>query len=215
MGVKTWMLVYSQGNPAERLKAGPVLDRAATAALVQRLFASGKIRTGEDGDLTDTCPRGGEIVAACFAGLAILAAEEFFIDRPSKLPARFVAALPDHDLYLLGMNSTVDWFAYAIWKGGKLQRSLSLAPDDGVIEEIGGRLPFEEPFWAGEHPAFEPGEEDEEYPFVFHPLELGEAARLSLFGYQLEGEMDAAHLQPETIALMRFKREKPWWRFAW
>ncbi|WP_165949437.1 DUF6928 family protein [Kribbella turkmenica] len=41
-----------------------------------------------------------------------------------------------------------------------------LAPDDGVLENLGEPLPFERPYWAGEHPV----EVDEEpYPLEFHP----------------------------------------------
>lgn len=93
-----------------------------------------------------------------------------------------------------------------------MQRSLSLSPDSGILENTGDRLPFEESYWNGEHPAFD-SEEDDNYPFPFHPLELGEAALLSLFGYQLEGYIDPSHVEPEKIPLMQFTRKKSWWRF--
>ena len=111
------------------------------------------------------------------------------------------------------MHSVVDWFAYAIWNEGKLRRSLSLSPDSGLLEDIGARLPFEEPYWAGAHPALDP-DEDSDYPFVFHPLDLGEAALLDLFGYQLEGLLDTSQIDPDEISLMRFKRSKPRWRWS-
>jgi len=41
-----------------------------------------------------------------------------------------------------------------------------------------------------------------------HPLELGEAALLELFGFQLEGT--TSHFEPEDIPLMRFKRSRSW-----
>jgi hypothetical protein len=44
------------------------------------------------------------------------------------------------------MHSVVDWFAYAQWINGKFVRSPSLSPDNGILEDIGQRLPFEEPF---------------------------------------------------------------------
>ena len=53
---------------------------------------------------------------------------------------------------------------------------------------------------------------EDEYPFPFHPLELGEAALVELFGYQLEGMMDPDALQPEQIPLVRFKRNRPRWK---
>jgi hypothetical protein len=213
MGAKTWMLVYSEGIPREILRDTPVLGRDATTAFVERLFPSEKLVPLDDGDLSHTCPADDEIVAGCFPGLAVVAAKEFAVDYPSRLPPEFVDAFPDRSIYLHAMHSVVDWFAYAVWRNGQLQRSLSLSPDSGILEDIGARLAFEEAYWAGDYPATDPDEDDNDYPFVFHPLDLGEAALQSLFGYQLEGMIDT-QFAPETIPLMRFKRKKAWWRFG-
>ena len=213
MGAKTWMLIYSKGSPSEILKSNPVLDQAATTAFAQHLFSPEKLTPLRDGDLSLTCPVDDKLVAGCFPGLTIVAAKEFAIDLPSQLPAKFIEACPGHSVYLHAMHSTVDWFAYAVWVDGKLQRSLSLSPDSGILEDIGSRLSFEESFWKGEHPAVDPEEEDD-YPLPFHPLEMGEAALHSLFGYQLEGFMESADLEPEKIRLMQFDRKKSWWRFG-
>jgi hypothetical protein len=212
MGAKTWMLVSSDRNPAEILTSRPELDRSATAALARALFPSDRLKPLDDGSLLDTSPPDDELVIGCFADLAIVAAKEFGPDYPSQLAPSFVAAAPGRSVHLHAMHSVVDWFAFAIWKDGQLRRSLSLAPDSGILEDIGERLPFEEPYWAGDHPAVDPDEEDAEYPFVFHPLELGEAALRELFGYQLEGMPTG--LDPEEIPLMRFKRSRSWWRWS-
>jgi hypothetical protein len=87
-----------------------------------------------------------------FAGVSILAAKEFGIDCPSKLPVRFISAGGRGTIYLHAMHSVVDWLAFALWTNGKLVRSLSLSPDNGIIEDIGQRLHFEEPFWSGRNP---------------------------------------------------------------
>jgi hypothetical protein len=85
------------------------------------------------------------------------------------------------------MHSVVDWFAYAIWTpDGQLRRSLSLAPDDGIYENLGEPLPFERPYWAGEHP-LEVDEDEEPYSLPFHPLELAEDALRTFFGFNFEG----------------------------
>jgi hypothetical protein len=213
MGAKTWMLIYSKVVPREILKANPVLDRDATISFAKKLFPSDRLEPLEDGNLSFTCPPNNELVVGCFPGISIIAAKEFGIDYPSKLPDYFVEASLGQAVYLHAMHSVVDWFAYAIWKNGKLQRSLSLSPDSGILEEIGARPPFEEPYWAGKYPAVDPEEEDDDYPFAFHPLELGEAALLEYFGYQLEGMVDSTQLDPENVPMMRFKRVKSWWRF--
>lgn len=214
MGAKTWMLVYSSGNPVEILKNKPQLDRHASLAFAMRMFPNEKLTAIDDADLCWTCPPENAIVVGCFPGLTVLAASEVGIDYPSQLPENLREAFPGQAVYLHAMHSGVDWFAFAIWKDGKLQRSLSLSPDSGVLEDIGARLPFEAPYWAGEFPAVEPGEDPSEYPFIFNPLDLAEAALMEMFGYHLEGMLEPDVVDPATIPLMRFKRKKPWWRFG-
>jgi hypothetical protein len=214
MGAKTWMLVYADANAREALRAKPPLDRAATQRLASALFPGEKLAPAGEGDLSCTCPPGNELHIGCFPGVSVVATREFGIDYPSRLPQRFLAAGGSGTITLHAMHSVVDWFAYAQWSNGKLVRSLSLSPDSGVLEDIGQRLPFEEPYWSGKHPAVEGDEEQDGYPFPFHPLELGEAALRELFGYQLEGPMGASLLEPESIPLVRYKRSRPsWWKF--
>ena len=209
MGAETWMLVGSNGSAREILKNKPELDREATKSLVRRLFPKEKLEPLKDGSLGYTSPPDDELFAGCFPGVSILAAAELGLDRPSQLKATFLDPALGSTIYLHAMHSVVDWFGFAVWHNGKLQRSLSLAPDDGILEDIGARLTFELPFWEGRHPAIDPEDDDDmEYPFVFHPLELGEAALLEFFGYQLEGILDSTQLDPHEIPLMRFKRSK-------
>src|SRR5262249_39899169 len=179
------MLVYADSNAREALIAHPRLDRDATDQLAKKLFEGEKLELLGDGDLSYTCPPDDELSIGYFAGVSVIAAKEFGVDRPSTLPRRFIEAGGGGMIYLHAMHSVVDWFAFALWSNGTLIRSLSLSPDSGILEDIGQRLPFEESFWSGQHPAV--ADEEDTYPFVFHPLELGEAALSDLFGYQLEG----------------------------
>lgn len=216
MGAKTWMLVLAASDARAALSANPSLDREATAKLANTLFPDEKLELIGDGDLSFTCPPDDELHIGCFPGVSVVAAKEFGIDYPSKLPQRFISAGGNGVVTLHAMHSVVDWFAYATWTNGKLVRALSLSPDHGIMENIGPRLPFEEPYWSGENPAVDPDEEEEEdaYPFPFHPLELGEAALKDRFGYQLEGLIDASMLEPESIPLLRYKRSRArWWKF--
>jgi hypothetical protein len=50
-------------------------------------------------------------------------------------------------------------------------------------------------------------EDEPPYPFPFHPLELAEAALSEFFGYQLEGIFDATLEEPESVPLMRYRRD--------
>ncbi|MFB7945852.1 hypothetical protein ACFC6L_13125 [Kitasatospora phosalacinea] len=119
----------------------------------------------------------------------VLCDRRFVLDRPSQLPAGLLASGPGRRTVLHAMHSVVDRLAFAVREDGRLVRSLSVSPDGGVVEDIGDRLPFELPYWAGEHPV-EPWPEDggdRPYPLPFHPLELGEDALHALFGFNVEG----------------------------
>ncbi|MCC6358011.1 MAG: hypothetical protein IT450_04655 [Phycisphaerales bacterium] len=210
MGAKTWMLVYSTDDPCDVLASQPVLDRAQSERFAQTLFPGQRLKAVDDGDLCWTAPDENELLVGCFPGVSIVAATEFGIDYPSQLDQRFIKAGGKGLVYLHAMHSVVDWFAFAIWENGKLIRSLSLSPDSGILEDIGTRCEFEEPYWSGEFPAVEPGEDDDpvDYPIPFHPLELAEAALLALLGYQIEGPAGNSRFDPETISLMRFARSR-------
>lgn len=207
------MLVYANGDARTALAKEPSLDVDASLRLATSLFAGEKLAQVGPGDLSYTCPPDDEIHVGQFPGVAVVAAKEFGIDHPSKLPERFLEFAPFPNVYLHAMHSVVDWFAFAQWEGGKLVRSLSLSPDNGIIEDFGDRLSFEEPYWSGQHPALDPAEDPTSYPFAFHPLELGEAALQAMFGYQLEGHLDSSLLEPESIALVRLKRSRSRWKF--
>lgn len=214
MGAKTWMIVLADANARDALAAKPSLDRAATWKLATALFPGERLEPIGDGDLSYTNPKNDEVHIGCFPGISVVAAKEFCIDYPSRLHPRFIAAGGSGTVTLHAMHSVVDWFAYAVWDGGKLVRSLSLSPDSGIMENTGRPLPFEEAYWSGEHPAVDDDEEKDAYPFAFHPLELGEAALKDRFGYQLEGYIDDTLLEPASIPLMRYKRFRPpWWKF--
>jgi hypothetical protein len=153
--------------------------------------------------LLDGNPPDDEVYAAVWPGAMVVCSSEFGIDRPSALDRRFIDVGAGRTVYLHAMHSVVDWFAFAVWEsGGRLRRALSLSPDSGIIENIGDPLPFEEPFWAGDRPAIDPEDDDDDdedpYPFVFHPLELGEEALGTLFGFVYEGPASVDTIDPRT-----------------
>ncbi len=219
MGAKTWIVAHSIGLPSEILRGGPTLDDAATAARVGQWFPDRRFGPPRRVDLNAISPRKGTVVAGCWNGLSMVADESFALDRPSQLPAQFIAAQGTTVLH--AMHSVADWFAYAVWQDGRLQRALSVAPDEGVMEDRGARAVFELPYWEGAHPALDPDEDGRiDYPLPFHPLELGDAALRHLFGFQVDGLIDPSCLEPESVAMLSFEPParapkdgaKAWWR---
>lgn len=209
MGAKTCLLAFCDGDAGNILRARPELDRGASRHLVESLFPKHKFGPIKDSNLAEAYPRGSELFAGVFPSLSIVSATEFAPDRPSLLDRRYREAGGSGYVYLHAMHSVVDWFAYAVWKDGMLLRSLSVSPDDGVIEDLGQRRAFEEPFWTGSRPVFDDeSDESDSYPLPFHPLDLGEAALLDLFGFQLEGADGG--LDPFEVPMMAFERKRKW-----
>lgn len=208
MGAKTCLLVYCDRLPRDVLAARPPLDREAAARLAASLFPAEELTPLADTQLWDTYPPEDEIRIGVFDGLAVVVAHEFGLDRPSELPKHFLTSGPSRSLYLHAMHSVVDWCAIAHWREGELVRALSLSPESGVIQDRGEPLPFEQPFWAGKHPAVDPEEEPEGYPLRFHPLEFGEAALMAWLGFVIEGypEAPAAVVDLEEVPLLSFRR---------
>lgn len=211
MGAKTWMAVIADGDAREILASRPAINQEETAKVAALLFPKERLERQDDCSLTWTSPPDDHIHIGCFPGLTIVAAKEFAIDKPSMIPRRFLDFAAARTVHVHAMHSVVDWFAFAVWRNGRLERSLSLSPDGGIVEDIGPRLSFEVPYWEGRHPAIDPddmqdGEPD--YPFPFHPLELGEAALAEFFGYQLEGYVHHLPVDSESISLLSYKRKK-------
>jgi len=211
MGAKTWMLSFSNGDAKEILSKHPTLDKVKGEQLLSRMFPSSKFTPIADTDLYSTSPPDDEVYVGCYPGLSIVAAGEFGIDNPSQLPEEFLLQDLGSNIHLHAMHSVVDWFGYAHWENGELQRSLSVSPDGGIIEDIGEQKLFEKPYWEGKHPAVDP-EDEEEYPLSFHPLELGEEALAEFFGYQLEGAAEKQLFEPEDVSMLAFKRNKSKWK---
>lgn len=207
MGAKTWMLVSSDGDVRDSLAAQPQLDRRASLELAKRLFPQASLTEGKQGSLCFTNPGEDEILVGCFGDVAVVAATEFGLDYPSQLPKFFLQNMPHPLVFLHAMHSVVDWCAFAVWKDGKLIRSLSLSSDRGILEDIGERFPFEEPYWNGEL-GTEDEDEEEEYPLPFQPLELAEEALAFFFGYTLGGcNFTDVTFTPTEVPLIRLSKK--------
>lgn len=211
MGAKTTMLVVADSDAKSLLTAGNKLDRPGTLEKLAEYFPGQRFERIEDGSLDDTYARSeDEVYIGHFGQVTVIASVEFAHDKPSDIDPHFFKVAGNRNVYTHAMHSAVDFLAFSVRKGGLVVRSFSLSPDSGIMEDVGTRLAFEEPFWAGKHPVDDPedlAEPDyEPYPFPFHPLELGEAALVEFFGYQLEGLVDPSLLEPSTVPLLRFKR---------
>ncbi|MDQ3787279.1 MAG: hypothetical protein M3422_08555 [Actinomycetota bacterium] len=201
MGAKDWMIVYADGDVRPVLRKAAEPDRAATRALVERLYPGAT--PIEDGTLdSDANPKDGEVYAGWFDGVTIVCTGEVAVDAPSRVDPRFLAEAGGRTTYVHAMHSVVDWGSFAVWSSdGTLRRALSLWPESGIVENVGAPFDFEAPFWAGERPV------DDEYALPFHPLELAEAALREFFGFNYEGEYLDDDPELEDIILLGFAVE--------
>jgi hypothetical protein len=71
-------------------------------------------------------------------------------------------------------------------------------------------MEFELPFWAGRFPV----SDGDDYPLSFHPLEMGDVALQTLFGYWQEGGpsecmLDEPPFDASKMPRSMFKRPRP------
>ncbi|WP_067813227.1 DUF6928 family protein [Actinomadura kijaniata] len=193
MGAKTGLLAFSDGDVRPRLRRAARPDPAEVEALVRRVHPDHAVEPGDEGALAySTYPPDDVTYATVLPGAEVLCSQRFMLDYPSELPEHLLKLGEGRRIITHSMHSVVDWLAFSVWEDGELVRSLSLSPDDGVMEDIGEPLPFERPYWVGEHA-------EEDYPLPFHPLDMGEDALRGLFGFILEGvhaadDVDASHV---------------------
>jgi hypothetical protein len=204
MGARDWILAFCTEDPRQVLRSRPVLDHGAARAAAERLHPGRTITAGPDGTLgEEAAPEADVLYVGAFPGLTLVCTGQAALDHPVSLPEHVLRAIPATTVYLHAMHSVVDWFAYAVWQDHALQRSLSLSPDRGILENLGAPLPWEEPYWAGGRPVdTDPGREP--YPLPFHPLELAEDALRALFGFTFEGRPDPEDVDPDEILLAGF-----------
>ena len=214
MGAKAWFAAYYDHDPRETLAANPELDRDASLALARQMLPRATLREIEDGSLDFLNPDEGEVFAGVYGDLKIIAHLGLGAELPSRLDRRWHSPGLGSTTYVHATHSVVDWCAFALWQNGVLVRALSVSPDDGVLEDIGTRLPFEVPYWDGDFAIEDEFEDGEADPLPFDPLELSEAALLAMLGFQFEGVMADWVCDPAKIPIMRFEASMPaWWKF--
>ncbi|GAA1687714.1 hypothetical protein GCM10009830_39100 [Glycomyces endophyticus] len=200
MGAKAGLIHLGGGIPAHALAGGPAFDPERSAALAATILggpvAPAGARTLAEGGVW---PERGTICVGAGEHTALVGYAEICPDRPGTITDWIRAVAPGGDAHGVFMHSVVDFGAVAVWEHGEIRRSISLAPDSGVMDDLGDPLTFEAPFWNGDHAV------DEDYPLPFHPLDFGEAALLALFGFGIEGSPAAYAFDPGTVALPAFR----------
>ena len=86
MSANSALIVYSDSSPKDVLRAYPVLDKAATRSLAEKLFPGAQIDEIGDELLADALdPPEHVAYLGCFPGLDLVCAWKIMPDRPSQL----------------------------------------------------------------------------------------------------------------------------------
>jgi hypothetical protein len=206
MGAKAGILAFGDGDFAESLRRLPTADAEQTAALVAEIFPGHQAEPVRGWPLAEAaCPPDDVVCALGAPGIAIMCDQRFMLDRPSELPAHVLQTAAGRRVALCAMHSVDDSFAYAVWDGGELARSLSMSLSRGIIEDVAEPLEFERPFWAT-HQAFadrHPG------ALGFHPLDLAQQAMRFLFGFALEGRPEPDDVAAGQISMLGYRVTDP------
>ncbi|MBF6241035.1 hypothetical protein IU474_28720 [Nocardia otitidiscaviarum] len=210
MGAKTALLAYANSTVVEGLCQPAEVWEAETDRLVGLVHPTGTWTRRAGSTLAATYPGDRVVYAASRPGVEIVCDQSIALSRPSTLAPALIDASHGRNLVLHAMHSTVDWLAFAMWSNGRLVRSLSLAPDHGIIENIGEPMEFEQPYWTGKHlRPTHPDGASTDYPLPFHPSEMGEDALRSLFGFALEGAPHPDDIDPDRISLLGYEIADP------
>lgn len=209
MGARAGILAFSDGDFAGPLRRLPLADAGLTAALVAEVYPGYLAEPVRGCPLDEATDPAQDIVYALrVPGLGIMCDQRFHPYKPSEMQEHVHEIAIGRRVALCAMHSADDSFSYAVWEDGVLTRSLSIAlsSPDRIIEDIGEPLEFERPFWARRRQYLD------SYPGTlgFHPLDMGEQALRSLFGFVLEGmTSEPCDLDAAQIAMLGYRVTDP------
>lgn len=214
MGAKTEMLAFAAGDITDVLRRPGATDPAAAEELVRRVAPGWQVETAEGESLAEaTYPPRGTVYVLSVPGLDLVCGLGFLRGGGSSLPEHVLSEGAGRRIVYHWMHSGTDGVEIALWNQGTLVRAIGIDGVHGVVEDIGDRLPFEEPFWAGRHPhepaRFIVGAGPSPFPTPFHPLNFGNEAVRALFGFTVEGRRAPADIDPWAVRLRGFRVTAP------
>lgn len=203
MGVNFHFACYFDGDPGAVLSRELVLDRDASNQLARTYHPGTRGEPIAEKSLYESClGPSKDLYIGCYGAACIVAGDR--IDHT-----------PDHRLMSKGMRhtfyysrtDTADQIAFSFWRERQLVRSFAHTPHDGIIEDVGERLPFETPFWAGEFaPEFldDDYDEDEPHPLPFVSEQFLEAALVNILGVSMFGPRVGSLPTADDIPVLRY-----------
>ncbi|MDL4777291.1 MULTISPECIES: DUF6928 family protein [Thermomonosporaceae] len=192
----------SVGGPGEVFRPGLEPDPAAATALARGLYPAATLTETGDTVLDFALwPYEDELFVGAFDRALLLCDRRLFHldDDARRIADTAAGALPGASCGVLVLHSVLPgcWFRW--YESGELRREVFVTADDGVVVDLGARLPVERPFWR----AIDEGTAD--VPLPFDPEEFGLAlAEAHMFGRGI-AHRGADGFLPLELPLRRFR----------
>jgi hypothetical protein len=202
MGWSVALACSSVGEPGQAFRPGLVQDPEAAAALARRLYPrSSVVETGDTILDFALWPYEDELFVGAYGdALAVCDRRLFGIDDQARTLADEIAgALPGGSCGVLVLHSVVSGCWFRSYEDNRPRRDVFVTADDGVVVDLGDRLPAEAPFWAG----IDGGADDVPLPFDYEEYGMT-LAREYLFGRGIS-ERGADGFLALELPLRRFK----------
>lgn len=202
MGWSVALACASIGEPVHTFCNGLTPDPDAAAALARRLYPDATVAESGDTVLDFALwPYEGELFVGAYGRALVVCDRRLFCidDGARRLADQIAAALPGATCGVLVLHSVMSgcWFRW--YEHNRLRRDVFVTAEDGVVVDVGGRLPAEVPFWK----AIDEGAADVPLPFDYEEYGL-ELARAHLFGRRITERGTDGFLALE-LPLRRFK----------
>jgi hypothetical protein len=202
MGWSVALACSTLGRTAEAFRQGLTQDPDAAAGLARRLYPEySVVETGDTVLDFAMWPYEDELFVGAYGDALVVCDRRLFHidDRARGLADEIARALPGGSCGVLVLHSVVSgcWFRW--YEGDRPLRDVFVTADDGVVVDLGERLPAEEPFWAG----IDAGAHDVPLPFDYEEYGLA-LAREYLFGRDIAERGPDGFLALE-LPLRRFK----------
>lgn len=200
MGFKTSLIALSAEPPRLAITTGPEQGRAAAEAVIADIFAGRGLRFRETSNIYEASYPGEDTVGVSTYGDTVVLGGEWVFAKGYEAVH---AAARGRQVWELAIHSVVDLCHIEVRDAAgqvvrRLDRYADIDPEGIAANTEGDPLPFEVPYWAGEHADSDPGEEVDALT-PFHPLDMGEAAMGWIFGVYGEGAPSDAVQKTLTI----------------
>jgi hypothetical protein len=151
MGWKAACILVNEREPGY-LGTLPKHDTQAARHLADQLGLGSYRSLGLTDFDSGIYPKDGSLVIGAYAGAALVASQELIFGavtgENTRVMQRLLELFPAAELLVMELHSVVNYWAYAYYRSGELQRAYAGSAEDGVLVETGEVQPEERDYFA-------------------------------------------------------------------